>query len=334
MLQFNSATAKDITTLEQAVFLSNETELSISAPPDLEETFIEFLGLDVADGNASIDTIVNYKSQVKLYLQWCIDTATNPLMATKKDIQEYRAYLVKQNYKPATIALKINVVRRFYDGAITHGLITNNPVKNVKAPIERVAPASSVRYLELEQLKALFKLTEGKSEKLRRDRVIIGLMALHGLRTIEVVRLNFGDIREQGEKKFITVSAKRSQRILKLRSDFSLWLLDYLATKKVLTSKAPIITSLSGNSFGKRLTRSGLRRIINSYLEQAGLRDCNADGIKLSNHALRHTFATQVYASTKDLRLVQEALGHGNPQTTAKYAHVVDGVSAADCIDF
>ncbi|MEY2832286.1 MAG: hypothetical protein RLZZ574_1544, partial [Cyanobacteriota bacterium] len=205
MLQFNSVTAKNIVTLDQAVSLGNE--LSVTSPPDIEEIFIEFLGLDVADGNASIDTIANYKSQVKLYLQWCIDTSTNPLLVTKKDIQEYRAYLVKQNYKPATIALKINVVRRFYDGAIEHGLITNNPVKNVKAPIERVAPASSVRYLELEQLKTLFKLTEGKSQKLRRDRVIIGLMALHGLRTIEVVRLNFGDIREQGEKKFITVSA-------------------------------------------------------------------------------------------------------------------------------
>jgi site-specific recombinase XerD len=332
MLQFNSVTNKNIITLDQAV--SNGNKLSVSTPPDIEEIFIEFLGLDVADGKASIDTIANYKSQVKLYLQWCIDTGTNPLMATKKDIQEYRAYLVKQNYKPATIALKVNVVRRFYDGAIEHGLVTNNPVKNVKAPIERVAPASSVRYLELEQLKTLFKLTEGKSQKLRRDRVIIGLMALHGLRTIEVVRLNFGDIREQGERKFITVSAKRSQRVLKLRSDFSQWLLDYLATKKTLANKTPIITSLSGNNLGQRLTRNGLRRIINSYLEQAGLRDCSTDGIKLSNHALRHTFATQVYASTKDLRLVQEALGHANPQTTAKYAHVVDGVSAADCIEF
>jgi Phage integrase, N-terminal SAM-like domain len=89
--------------------VSLNNELPVTPPPDIEEIFIEFLGLDVADGNASIDTIANYKSQVKLYLQWCIDTSTNSLMATKKDIQEYRAYLVKQNYKPATIALKINV---------------------------------------------------------------------------------------------------------------------------------------------------------------------------------------------------------------------------------
>jgi hypothetical protein len=82
MLQFNSVTNKNIITLDQAVSLGNQ--LPVSTPPDIEEIFIEFLGLDVADGNASIDTIANYKSQVKLYLQWCIDASTNPLMATRR----------------------------------------------------------------------------------------------------------------------------------------------------------------------------------------------------------------------------------------------------------
>jgi len=97
-------------------------------------------------------------------------------------------------------------------------------------------------------------------------------------------------------------------------------------------AKAPIIVSLAGNNRGKRLSRDGVRKIVNRYLEQIGLR-CARDELKLSNHALRHTFATQVYASTRDLRLVQQALGHQNPQTTARYAHLVEGISAADSID-
>ncbi len=97
------------------------------------------------------------------------------------------------------------------------------------------------------------------------------------------------------------------------------------------------MTSLSGNNRDKRLSRDGLRRIVNGYLEQAGLRNkINIDGeaIRLSNHALRHTFATQVYGKTKDLLLVQRSLGHANPRTTAKYAHVNDDlVAAAEVID-
>ncbi len=80
----------------------------------------------------------------------------------------------------------------------------------------------------------------------------------------------------------------------------------------------------------------GLRRIVNGYLEQSGLRNkVNLDGeaISLSNHALRHTYATQVYAATKDLLLVQRSLGHANPRTTAKYAHVNNDIAAASVID-
>ena len=329
MLKFKPSLTTETFSLEQVVALPHE---EIPREPELEQLFAEFLGLNVAEGHASSDTIANYKSQVRLYLQWCLDTSTNPLLATKKDIQQYRSYLIQQKYKPATIALKLNVVRRFYQGAIEQGLAKTNPAKEVKPPVHRSAPTSSIKYLELEQIKSLLALTEGDSLKLRRDRVIICLMALHGLRTIEVSKLNWGDISQQGERQLITVESKRSQRLVQLRADFSSWLFDYLATRKCPTAKTPIMISLSGNSRGQRLSRDGARRIVNSYLEQIGLR-CHQDEIKLSNHALRHTFATQVYARTRDLRLVQQALGHQNPQTTAKYAHLVEGISAADEIE-
>lgn len=40
-------------------------------------------------------------------------------------------------------------------------------------------------------------------------------------------------------------------------------------------------------------------------------------------HALRHTFAIQLYQKTKDLRLVQVALGHRNITNTMIYADYV-----------
>ena len=317
--------------LESAVARSQE--VVPSSQPDIEDIFEEFLGFNVADGKASIDTINNYKSQVKLYLQWCIDTGTNPLMAVKKDLQKYRKYLIECEYAISTVELKLNVVRRFYDGAVEHGLLTINPAKSVKAPLRKKDSTTSLQYLELEQLIDLLKLTEGSTVKQKRDRVIIGLMMLHGLRTIEVHQLNRGDIFNQGKLWFVTVASKRSQRKIQLRSDFTLWLFSYLATRKKIGTKEPLIVSLSGNSYGKRMSRSGLRRVVNSYLDKLGVRSADVDRLRMSNHALRHTFATQVYAATKDLRLVQDALGHSNPQTTAKYAHLVDGVAAAEAIE-
>ncbi len=37
-------------------------------------------------------------------------------------------------------------------------------------------------------------------------------------------------------------------------------------------------------------------------------------------HSLRHFFATALYQTSQDLRLVQEALGHSSPNVTAIYA--------------
>jgi integrase len=54
------------------------------------------------------------------------------------------------------------------------------------------------------------------------------------------------------------------------------------------------------------------------YLRKAGLK---RPGV--SNHALR-TAGTLGYLHTGDLRAVQDFLGHADPRTTAKYAHVVD----------
>ena len=48
-----------------------------------------------------------------------------------------------------------------------------------------------------------------------------------------------------------------------------------------------------------------------------------------TTHTVRHRFATQAYQTQRDLRAVQELLGHSKPETTARYAAVPDGALAA-----
>ncbi len=71
---------------------------------------------------------------------------------------------------------------------------------------------------------------------------------------------------------------------------------------------------------GSRLSTRYLRHLVSRLSERAGI----AEADKVSPHTLRHTFATDLYRETKNLRLVQKALGHASIQTTEVYTHIVD----------
>ncbi len=58
------------------------------------------------------------------------------------------------------------------------------------------------------------------------------------------------------------------------------------------------------------------RKIVTSLGVRAGLQR------SISSHDLRATFGTHVYDKTKDIRLVQELLGHANSSTTELYVGV------------
>jgi integrase/recombinase XerC len=45
---------------------------------------------------------------------------------------------------------------------------------------------------------------------------------------------------------------------------------------------------------------------------------------RVTVHGLRHTFGTRLYAHSRDLRLVQQALHHRRVTTTEIYAHLAD----------
>jgi len=48
-----------------------------------------------------------------------------------------------------------------------------------------------------------------------------------------------------------------------------------------------------------------------------------------SGHTLRHRYASRAYAGTRDLRAVQELLGHSKPETTMRYTTIPDGALQA-----
>ena len=61
-----------------------------------------------------------------------------------------------------------------------------------------------------------------------------------------------------------------------------------------------------------------IQRIVKRYAAKAGIEK------DITPHTLRHSFATDLYRETTNIRVTQKALGHANLATTQIYTHIVD----------
>ena len=228
----------------------------------LRDAFANFLRLDIASGDAAADTLNTYVSQIKQYWQWCLARDLDPARASRAEVKEYRRFLVEEKgYKPATISLKLTVVRRFYAAAVEQGLVATNPALGLKPPREKKDPAEKINYLESHELKTLLhSLADDGSVKAKRDRLLISIMALEGPRTIEMHRANIADLVQQGGNLGIRVEGKRSIRVVPLTPYLADLLKDYLQARKeqgeALKGDRPLFVAVGNRAGGEEIESS------------------------------------------------------------------------------
>lgn len=307
---------------------TNPPQISTITTNNLLVVFAEFLDIDVSAGDASLDTLKTYTRQLQQFLQWCDRRQLNPVTIIKDDIKKYRHWMIKQKqYKPATIALKLAVVRRFYQAAVEKGLISINPAAGVKPPREKSDPGEKITYLEQAEVETLLgTIPNDGTLKCARDRAMLAIMALEGTRTVELHRADISSLVRQGKNLGIRVEGKRNIRVVPLTPEIANLLVNYLHHREtggeVLNPARPLFIAVGNNTRGNRISRRGIRSIVDTYLEQASLK--HTPGRTISAHSLRHTAGTLALRSGANLRQVQDLLGHSDPRTTSIYAHVGD----------
>jgi integrase/recombinase XerD len=301
------------------------TEIAIS---NLLAAFAEFLDLDVSAGDAASDTLHTYRRQLQQFLTWCDDNYLHPAAVSKEDLKKYRRWMIeRQKYKPATIALKLAVIRRFYQAAVEKGLIAFNPAAGIKPPREKRDPAEKITYLEQDEVEKLLQaVPQDGSLKAARDRTILAIMVLEGTRTIELHRASIKDLVRQGNNLGIRVEGKRSIRVVPLTPEIAKIVILYLRLREtageVLKPDRPLFIAVGNRSGGERISRRGIRSIVDRYLNDSSLK--YTPGRIISAHSLRHTAGTLALRNGAELRQVQDLLGHADPRTTCIYTHIGD----------
>ena len=302
----------------------------------MRDCFERYLSLTIADGNASVDTIKTYCSRISGFLDWCKERELYPALVTKANILEYRKHLVDGGKTSPTIRLSLISIKHFYTACLAEKLVKDNPVIGVKAPREKREVASTIKYLTQEELQQIFdsvaptyKIRGDKTKQVQvlRDRILLACLSLQGCRSVEMFRANWGDISQSGGQHYLKLDGKNSIRTVMLRTDLAEEMALYRQVrqknKEELTAQSPLIISLSNRRYGRRLSRSGIGHVVDSYLEKCNLKHTDLER-SLSPHSLRHTAGTLSLQRGSSLREVQELLGHSDPKTTTIYTHILD----------
>jgi site-specific recombinase XerD len=151
----------------------------------------------------------------------------------------------------------------------------------------------------------------------KRDYAILMLAAHLGLRSCDIVNLAFSDIDRQ--KKIITLVQVKTSRplALVLNNDVEEAITDYIensrpksdSDKIFLSTQAPFSHLCAGTGYA----------IAHKYFELAGI---SPQGRKRGPHALRMSYATALVNNGVPYSVVQEALGHDDPESAKHYVRV------------
>lgn len=232
--------------------------------------------------------------------------------------------------KVSTVDLHLSVLSGFCRYLTREGVIASNPVKTVKRPKnEKRVPVfyasdEMMRYMKetepyvSEDSAGLVYGNDPASVRIwrrRRDRLVVSILYMAGLRRSELIGLNIESV--DFSRGVIRVLGKGNKmREIPLVSVLSEEILLYLkTTAKILGGERPADSPLLVTEKGARLYPVAVERIVKAQLGEAGV------SARKFPHALRHTLATELLGDGADINSIKELLGHSSLAATQVYTH-------------
>ena len=163
---------------------------------------------------------------------------------------------------------------------------------------------------EQEQLLAEFNV---RWDSALRNKALVTTMLDTGLRAGEIVALCPEHIDWRTCKLTVRQGKGSKDRTLWFGTDLRDLLTEWL-------ERRPESEFVFGTRDGGQLQTRYLREMVKRMARKAEIPEWQ----RVSPHTLRHTFASDLYRETGDLRLVQQALGHSSVTTTQIYVHLAD----------
>ncbi len=268
--------------------------------------FIDYLQFEKG---YSIHTLTAYKKDLSDFKAFLLKTYATDVLTEViyEQIRLWIVSLVNAAISNSSINRKISALKSFYKFLEKTEDITKNPLQGhhaLKIQKKAITPFSKK---ELENLKIL--LRRGTSFEEIRDYLIVELLYTTGIRRAELVSIELSDIHI--ERKVMKVIGKRKKERYLPLLDFTIELIKkYVDLRKEFEVQH---NRLFITSKGKPIYDSLVYKVVNTYFNLVSTKD------KKSPHVLRHAFATHMLDEGADLHAVKELLGHASLASTQIY---------------
>ncbi len=269
----------------------------------------------------SSHTVSAYRRDIKHFIECCnLDEAQaiNWDDIKQATIRQAVARLHRQGLSGKSLQRWLSSVRSLFNFLCRFHRASFNPAIGIPAPkIAKRLPKT----LNVDEINQLLNIKNSKTGKnnltgrviSERDNAMIELMYACGLRLTELSSLNQQDIDWQQQTIIVTGKGQKQRRIpfgKKANEAINNW----LKQRGLLADENE--EALFVSCRGKRLSNSSIQKRLKKMALKQGL------NTNVYPHMLRHSFASHLLESSKDLRAVQELLGHANLSTTQIYTHL------------
>ena len=278
-----------------------------------------------AQRNLSPNTIKAYRDVFTLFLRFCRDVqgiAPEKLHLEHIDVSFIEAFLdhleIERKSSPRTRNHRLATLHAFF-----RYLQAEEPAhifqcqKILAIPLRRYAH-STVAYVSKEELAEILAQPNVQVSQGRRDAVLLSVLYDTGARIQELIDLSVGDVRLDPPAQLRLMGKGRKMRAVPLMDNTVQLLRDHLQQNHLELSEQ-FDKPLFQNARNQRLSRSGIRYILQKYLVRARTKVPSLNRT-VSPHTLRHAKGMHLLQSGISLEMIRDFLGHVDVKTTQIYA--------------
>lgn len=259
--------------------------------------YLQMYSEDLRMKNYSQNTIDNYCSQVKCFLEYFQSSATKPSEISERRIKEWLMQANTINSRKH----RLSAVKLFYS------LTGRQPLKFKYIEYPRSDKKLPI-VLSQEEIQKMFNVCTNLKHK-----VILSLLYSAGLRVSELINLKWQHIdRSRMVINIIQAKGKKDRQVMLAPQLIPL-------LEQYYRKFEPKEYVLNGQ-FDPQYSATSVCQVVKGLAKDAGINK------NVWTHLIRHCSFTHMVENGTDINLIQRIAGHSSVKTTYIYTHISSGV--------